>query len=354
MILPDMQFHLIEITGTAHRPFHLAQIVVTQAGFIAGSADGGYADIGTEAVENFSYRRSSAVAAVISAQTKTDDKRTSVAAGQESQIGDPKHNIRALVGLGIVGDHVIVPQILFGRLQFHNPKTAHGGCPHKIRRHSRTASGDAGQKGSVSVGIYGRNRGQRVILSKGMVQILVRILSPEKERKEKGTVAAEFKSSVFCSLIPQPEDPGGSVRIAEQRVLVIDTRIDKADDDAFPVGAQSGLAEGLQDPRGRHAGSVHKAEQRRKRFVGMVGDAKRHGFFQRDVVDHIGLVDIADTVGFEEGGQFFRGRRTVAVDKFGIVLTGYIGSAGAHNTAPEKCFLYYMRKMNENLLDGRR
>lgn len=72
------------------------------------------------------------------------------------------------------------------------------------------------------------------------------------------------------------------------------------------------------------------------------------------MVGNIGFIDIADAVSPQNAGKLIQGGSIVAVDKVGIILAGYIGSAVAHNRNPEKGFLYYMQKMNENLLDGKR
>lgn len=72
------------------------------------------------------------------------------------------------------------------------------------------------------------------------------------------------------------------------------------------------------------------------------------------MIDDVGFIDITDAVSAQNVRQLIQGSSVVAVDKVGIILAGYIGSAVAHNRNPEKGFLYYMQKMNENLLDGKR
>ena len=56
------------------------------------------------------------MAALVGPQTQADHKRHSVTARQKGKVGNGQHNVIALISIGIFRKHVIISQILLGRL----------------------------------------------------------------------------------------------------------------------------------------------------------------------------------------------------------------------------------------------
>ncbi len=168
------------------------------------------------------------MASLIRAKPQTDNDRHEILTGQGIQIGYTHHDIIFLIGISALTDLKKIPQILFGRLQLYNCDGSFGRSSGKTCTLIDSSGCDGCEKGAVSVFISGGNDRERVIRAECLVNLLLCILCPvESTERIPGD-----SISVSVRLVPDAKKPCGAVLVAENRVLIVDSGVNKADESA--------------------------------------------------------------------------------------------------------------------------
>ena len=155
------------------------------------------------------------------------------------QVPDSKHQIGFLVDGGFGKRQKVISQVLLRLFQFDYQKAASGGGSVKITVSVRRAAGDAGYSGSVSQIVPFRDDGIRIGASQGLVDLLLGIFCSIGQIKRRRTP--------LIGLIPETENSGRAVCVSKRGVCIINTGIQKTDQDAFAGKVENRLGQSGQD-----------------------------------------------------------------------------------------------------------
>lgn len=151
---------------------------------------------------------------------------------------------------------------------------AFGAAPVKSWSGSSPPGCHGRQKGAVAVFVRRRDQGQGIRGRQRLVDLFFGILGPIKGLE----AVYRIRGAGFQSLVPDPQDPGASVRLPEQGILIVDACVHEADEDALALVSEGGDPGGGKDPGGLHAVGVQEGIELRDGRIGIVG--KIHGAFQ--------------------------------------------------------------------------
>ena len=115
------------------------------------------------------------MASRVGSKPQDRSKRKKISSGQNSQVFNPEHNVVLLKSDCILGDHVKIPEIFFGRFQFYNCKSAFGRRSGKIFSGNLIAAGYGGHKRPVAVGVLRGDKRKRILASQGFINLFFRV-----------------------------------------------------------------------------------------------------------------------------------------------------------------------------------
>jgi|GEM_PF-5608612 len=214
------------------------------------------------------------MAPLVGPQPQADHQGHGKTAGQMEQVSDAHHDIVFLIGICPLPDQIKIPEILLGRLQLHHGNGSLWGGSGKILVRILSSGCHGRQKGAVAVFVRRRDQGQGIRGRQRLVDLFFGILGPIKGLE----AVYRIRGAGFQSLVPDPQDPGASVRLPEQGILIVDACVHEADEDALALVSEGGDPGGGKDPGGLHAVGVQEGIELRDGRIGIVG--KIHGAFQ--------------------------------------------------------------------------
>ena len=169
----------------------------------------------------------------VASQCNADHKRHIPLPCQPVQIADCHHDIILLIRRNRIRDKIKFPQISFCLFQFYDCDLGKRRRPDKIIFHILASTCHPGHKGSMSIGIHGRNGFQRIFCPECGIDLLCLIL---------GTICDPLRlCSIPDRLIPDAVNPCCPIRILKYRISVIDPGIDKSDHHALPFQCECRL-----------------------------------------------------------------------------------------------------------------
>ena len=170
----------------------------------------------------------------IRTDSQTDNERCMVLIGEGKQITDSHHDVIFLISVGIFSYKEEITQILLGGFELYDPEITIGSCAGKASVSGFISGCDGSDHGSVAIGIRGWNRFKGIFGTESRINLLFCILCSITDR-ENGRGMRLSGRIISQGLIPDSEDSRGTILILEQRILIIDSRINETDHDASPL-----------------------------------------------------------------------------------------------------------------------
>ena len=195
---------------------------------------------------------------------------------QVIEVAEPQHQIGLLIADGVPGDEIIVPEILFGLLEFDNSDGCPGGGAQELLSGVRAS-------GCQACGRMCRARSrQRMERAKadyrnGALRRSCPVYIHCRMRSLRRRAALD-------GLVPDGFDPGGTVQAAEECGLIIDPAVQEADEHAVSIKLQGGIVLDGKDARlieRRHIGGGVTSGDR---IIGVAGQGDRIRRIGRKIV----------------------------------------------------------------------
>jgi len=129
------------------------------------------------------------------------------------------------------------------------------------------------------------------------------------------------RTIVANALIPDSQDPGGTIAILEEGILIIDPGVNKTDHDSAPTFRKRRQFSGSEDSGCVHAGFVHQCIEFGDRGIGGGGERQLPGHSLREMNDCELIINKVDTVCASPGKEFCR-TQVIPGNKICVIFRG--------------------------------